>query len=91
MESYKWEIYLQCKAGGTHSHDPNDQEQHLKGNVLAFEYFFSTVADELELDRQYTWIQCNKNFKSFYTTSYSDDIVKALSTVLKYANQVKSI
>jgi hypothetical protein len=79
---------LQCKAGGTYSNDTDDVQQHLRGDTFEFEYLLQARDDEIELDRQYTWIKCNRNFKSFYSARYSDEIVEALATVLTYGNNV---
>jgi len=39
--------------------------------------------DELKLNKKYSWVKCNKDFKSFYVTDYSKDNYDKLINVLR--------
>jgi hypothetical protein len=70
---------LQCKAGGSFV---NGQNQHLQGSILDFKYFLTGDRAQFDLDRRYTWIKCNKDFKGFYFTDYVNDMYQAFDQVL---------
>lgn len=78
---YKWEIYLQCQAGG--AYDPNgDESQHIQGNVTNFTFFLNTDKGSKILGGQFTWVKCNKDFSSFFVSDYSNEIFEGLIQVL---------
>ena len=79
IQSYKWLIHLQCKAGGSFV---NGQNQHLQGTNLDFKYFLTGDRGQLDLDRRYTWIKCNRDFRSYYFTDYVNDMYQAFDQVL---------
>lgn len=39
-------------------------------------------------NRLYTWIKCNTDFKSYYTTDYSPNIEQAITDVLQLNHKV---
>ena len=62
---YEWLIYLKCRAGGIY---PND---HSGGQVREFTYFLNYEMGQIDLDRHYTWVKCNNDFRGYYVTDYS--------------------
>ena len=81
IKSYKWLIYLQCKAGGTYNPIAG-LDQHLNGDISEFNYFMKDKEAFFDLDRRYTWVKCNKDFKGYYATDYSRNIFSAFTHIL---------
>jgi hypothetical protein len=78
---FKWMIYLQCRAGGVY--DQSQGPLHLSGQIKEFSFFL----DEFEgiydgLDRRYTWVKCNNEFRGFYVTDYAQAIFDAFTNIL---------
>ena len=46
-------------------------------------YAFNIFLGEYPLDREYTWIKCNKNFNGFYVTDYFDRDFEAFEKLIK--------
>lgn len=57
-------------------------EQHITGSVKEFNFFLKDTDGSVDLDRKYTWVKCNKDFKGYYVTDYSNDNFQALEQVL---------
>ena len=47
-----------------------------------FAKFAQTFKGYDDLDRRYTWIKCNKDFKGYYMTDYFDNNFDAIEYVL---------
>jgi hypothetical protein len=73
--SYEWLIYIQCKAGGLFP-------DHLAGNVREFNFFLKERSGSIELDREYTWVKCNTDFKGYYVTDYSEQQFDIFENIL---------
>ena len=73
---------MQCRAGGNLLPDAG-LDEHLQGSVYSFEYFLRGKEARLLLDRQYTWIKCNRNFDGFYMTDYFDTAFEAFEVLLR--------
>ncbi|CAF0707260.1 unnamed protein product [Brachionus calyciflorus] len=76
---FRWRIYLKCKAGGEIN---GAVVNHLGGSTLEFVYFLQGINGQLDLDRRYTWIKCNTDFKGFYVTDYTNNLFDAFETIL---------
>lgn len=72
-------IYLQCKAGGS---IVGGVDQHTTGDVEEFNFFLKDSEGTKTLSRKYTWVKCNKDFRGYYITDYSDSNFNALEDVL---------
>ncbi|CAF0936439.1 unnamed protein product [Brachionus calyciflorus] len=77
--NYKWEIFLECKAGGEYV---NGKPQHTTGSIREFEFFLANDRDHFDLDRVYTWVKCNKDFTGFYVTEYKNELFEVFESVL---------
>ena len=66
----------------------DENSQHLNGTVLDFDFYLGSSTDSVRLDRAYSWIKCNKDFRGYYLTTYSDYNFKAVEYVLQNGNQV---
>lgn len=63
-----WMIYLRCQAGGIYP------DSHSSGDIREFSFFLRSENGEIDLERRFTWVKCNTDFKGYYTIHYSDDI-----------------
>ncbi|RNA36671.1 endoplasmic reticulum aminopeptidase 2 isoform X2 [Brachionus plicatilis] len=77
--NYKWEIYLDCQAGGEFI---GDQANHVQGMTTQFKFFLTGDRDFVDLDRVYTWVKCNKDFNGFYITDYRNELFEAFEAIL---------
>lgn len=75
-------MYLQCKLGGIYDENEDNQDQHLNGTIKNFNFYLNSHTEAFELDENYSWIKCNKDFKSYYITDYSEENIKAIEYVL---------
>lgn len=81
-------IYLQCKAGGS---IVNGVAEHTLGDIEEFSYFLRDSEGSIGLKKRYTWVKCNKDFRGYYVTDYSDANFQALENVLINRPDVFSI
>jgi hypothetical protein len=58
------------------------------GDTLEFDFYLGSETGSLTLNRSYSWIKCNKNFRGYYLTSYSDYNFEAVEYVLRNSNNV---
>lgn len=72
---------MQCKAGGTYNPIAG-LDQHLNGDITEFNYFMKDKEAFHDLDRRYTWVKCNKDFRGYYATDYSRNIFSAFTHIL---------
>lgn len=63
--NYTWKIYLQCYAFG-------DTSNNLDGTLEPFNFYLGSKEGSKKLDKKYSWVKCNKDFKGFYLSSYSN-------------------
>jgi len=86
---FKWMIYLQCKAGGVY--DPSSQGSlHLSGDIKEFSFFLDDFEGVFDgLDRRYTWVKCNNEFRGFYVTDYAPSIFDAFTEILSNKIEVR--
>ena len=75
FKSYTWKIYLRCVAGG-------NGVSNLAGTIVPVNFYLGSKQGTLNLPSKYSWIKCNKDFKSFYVTSYSENNVEQLIDVV---------
>lgn len=73
---YRWQIYLKCRAGGTLP------DQHTTGEIREFNFFLHDESGFIDLDRRYTWVKCNNDFRGYYILDYSEELFAALNQVL---------
>jgi hypothetical protein len=77
MSSYLWEIYLKCRVGGVFN-GGDDLSQ-----IDNFTYYLNTKSGFVVLEKKYTWIKCNTDFKGFYVSNYDvanyDKLIEVLS------------
>jgi hypothetical protein len=62
--------------------DLDDNSQHVAGSIEEFDFYLGKTSDSIELNRSISWIKCNKDFKGYYLTDYSDYNFKALEFVM---------
>ena len=82
-------VYLRCVAGGTEGAggDPN-----LVGEDVEINFFLKSINEQtVAFPRRFTWIKCNKDFRGFYLTKYSEpdfesltDLLDTVPTVINY-------
>ena len=80
--SFRWQVYLKCRAGGT---GPN---QHMTGNIHEFTFFLSLETGQIDLDRRYSWVKCNNDFRGYYVVDYSAQLLAAFDEVLSSSKDV---
>lgn len=79
-------VYLQCKAGGI------SPDQHLSGEIKVFNVFMNgNDGSSFQLDRKYTWVKCNTDFKGFYVTDYSAQLFSVFENILLQDKNVQSV
>lgn len=78
-----WEIYFQCTAGGSAASD-------LDGELKNVTFFLDSSSGTFELDRDYSWIKCNNDFKGFYLTAYTTGGFKKFSEAVEAKPEVIS-
>lgn len=83
LKRYQWLIYLKCRAGGI------APTSHLSGDVREFTYFLSEQTGQIDLDRPYSWVKCNNDFKGYYVTDYSLDQFSIFTSVIVNNQSVK--
>lgn len=85
LNRFKWQIYLRCRAGGIY---PND---HLSGNIREFTYFLRVESGYIDLDRHYTWVKCNNDFRGYYVLDYSAQLFAVFDEILSRNKEVMFI
>lgn len=75
-------IYLQCRAGGVYPID------HTLGQIREFTYFLNAKSGSIELDRDYSWVKCNNEFRGYYVTEYTVEQFAAFDEVLSQFDPV---
>ncbi|CAF0728875.1 unnamed protein product [Adineta steineri] len=66
--NYKWKIYMECDLGGSKDGDIwNLTDNHAPKKI---NFMFDSSTETFELDGEYLWIKCNKDFYSFQVTEY---------------------
>ncbi|CAF0756114.1 unnamed protein product [Adineta steineri] len=66
--NYKWKIYMECDLGGSKDGDIwNLTDNHAPKKI---NFMFDSSTETFELDEEYLWIKCNKDFYSFQVTEY---------------------
>ena len=60
----------------------------MAGDVQEFDFYLGVESDSIELNRAFSWIKCNKDFKGYYLTDYSEINFKALEYVLSQNQSV---
>lgn len=74
--SFKWQVYLKCRAGGI------GPSQHLAGDIREFNFFLRFESGQIDLDRRYSWIKCNNEFRGYYVMDYSAQLLLAFDEIL---------
>ena len=69
-------VYVRCRAGGIYP------DQHAAGSIREFTYFLNDKSGQIDLDRRYTWVKCNNDFKGYYVTDYSAQLFQAFDQIL---------
>jgi hypothetical protein len=80
---------LTCKAGGTYN-ATGSTDQHTIGSERDFKFLLTKKEDSMPLDRRYTWVKCNQDFKGYYITDYSKEVFAAIEAVLLSNPEVKN-
>ena len=75
-------MYLKCTAGGQDSDD-------LGGVPKNVTFFLDKQMGEFELDRDYSWIKCNNDFKGFYITAYTEADFKKFAGAIEAKPEVE--
>ena len=73
---------MKCRAGGTW---PN---QHMTGNIREFTFFLRLETGQIDLDRRYSWVKCNNDFRGYYVVDYSAQLLAAFDEVLSTSKDV---
>ena len=59
----------------------DDNSQHLAGTIEEFNFYLGNTSASLELNRSFSWIKCNKDFRGYFLTDYSEYNFQALEHV----------
>ncbi|CAF0971628.1 unnamed protein product [Brachionus calyciflorus] len=65
----EWIVYLKCKVGG---------------DTREFKYFLDKKQGIFELDRNFSWIKCNSDFRGYYLVNYEERNLDILNQILAY-------
>ena len=66
----------------------DDDSAHLMGDTLDFEFYLGSEKGSLSLNGTYSWIKCNRNFRGYYLTTYTEYNFKAVEYVMANSNNV---
>jgi aminopeptidase N len=65
---YAWKIYMECDLGGIH--DGDDWNFTANYSPSKIKFLFESSTETIQLDEDYIWIKCNKDFYSYQVTEY---------------------
>lgn len=58
------------------------------GNIREFTFFLKSETGQIDLDRRYSWVKCNNDFKGYYVADYSAQLLQAFDQVLTSGTDV---
>jgi hypothetical protein len=66
-----WIIYMECDLGGSSEGD----NWNLTANYVPsrIKFLFGSSIETIQLNEEYLWIKCNKDFYSYQVTEYISD------------------
>ena len=65
---YNWKIYMECDLGGMIEDDQWNLTANYEPSKIKF--LFESDTEVVELEGEYLWIKCNKDFYSYQVTEY---------------------